>query len=264
MSRLFGLFSELPEAVSPALRHAGLVVDEAAGPRGYGTCVAHGAHALLTRRPDVTGTVDLAELTAEVETNVLVAHVRTRDGSSKTHDTQPFRYGPWMWAMVGAIPQTPEMLTTVRRSLPDSLQRNIDGHTAEELCFHLFLSHLRDAGVSPRGWRAPAEKVIGALRNAMAHWRIAAAEGGDTDPLKVGVFFANAQSFYAASLGVALRAMPVTLDPLATIEIADGKPVDQPEAWVFCDGEGATGWLPLEAGELSWLDPELELTTVQI
>lgn len=265
MSRIFGLFSELPDVVAPALRHAGLRVDASLDPRSYGTCVAHGAHALLTRRPDAGDDgVDLAEVAADLETNVLVAHVRCGDGSKRTHDTQPFRFGPWMWAMVGTVPHTAEMLSDLRRNLPDSLQHNVSGHSAEEVCFHLFLSHLRDAGVSPKGWRAPADKVVDAARSAMAHWKIAAAEAGCTDSVHAGAFFANAQSFYAASLGVPLRAMPLTTDPLGTVELADGKPVEHPEAWVFCDGPGATGWLPLEAGELTWTDPDLEISSVRL
>lgn len=259
MSRLFGLFSEMPDTVSPALRHAGLVVGADEDPRGYGTCVAHGAHALLRRRP-VTGggPVDLAEIAADLDTNVLVAHVRTGEGSKRTHDTQPFRFGPWMWATSGELPGTESMLNDLRRHLPDSLQRNVEGSIAAELLFHLFLSHLRDAGVSTKEWRAPPEKVVGALRNAMAHWSYAAKESGDLEPARVGILFANAQSFYAASLGVPLRAMPLTLDPLGTIELADGEPVIQPEAWVFTDGNGGVhGWLPLEAGEVTWLGPDL-------
>ncbi len=266
MSRLFGLFSEMPDTVSPALRHAGLVVGEDEDPRGYGTCVAHGAHALLCRRP-VTGggSVDLAEITDDLDTNVLVAHVRTGEGSKRTHDTQPFRFGPWMWATTGQLPDNEAMLAELRRHLPDSLQRNVEGHTASEVLFHLFLSHLRDAGVSTKEWRAPTEKVVGALKGAVAHWSYAAKEAGDTEPARVGIFFANAQSFYAASLGVALRAMPLMLDPLKTIELADGKPVMQPEAWVFADGNGGVhGWLPLEAGELSWLGPDLVLEGTRI
>ena len=265
MSRLFGLFCEMPDAVSPVLRHAGFVVGEDEDPRGYRTCVAHGAHALLRRHPKADGPLDLADATAGTETNVLVAHVASGQSPKRTQDTQPFRFGPWMWALCGHLPSTPEMLSELRRHLPDSLQHNIEGRTASEVAFHLFLSRLRDAGVSPKGWRAPPEKVASALRGAMAHWSYAAGQAGDDSVARIAVFFANAQSFYAASLGVSLRALPLTVDPIATIELVDGEPAQQPEAWAFTDGNGgADGWLPLEPGELTWIGPDLERQAVQV
>ncbi len=260
MSRLFGFFSELPDSVAPALRLAGCHVPEEAGPRGYGVAVAHGAHALLTRRPEHEGAVDLGALTEGTATNVLVANVRISEGKRSTPDTQPFRFGPWMWTSAGQLEASEEVLAELRRHLPDSLQRNVEGRTADEVLFHLFLSHLRDAGVSPKGWQAPDEKVIEAFRSTVAHWRYSV--GGQ---VRLGALFGNAQSFYCASLGLPLRGLPLCLDPLEVLAVADGAPVSTPEAWVFTLGGGDDpGWIPFEAGELTWIGPDLAMNTARL
>ncbi len=246
MSHLLGIFGELPLDTAAVMRHAGLEVADPDAPTGHGTAVGHGHQVLLKRRPQSVGPVSVPALCEGIRTTSLVMHVRL-EGKAKTQDTQPFRFGPWMWAAVGELQAERSTLQELKSALPDSLQRNVEGSSAEEMLFHLWLSHLRDGGTSPKQWQVEPQYVVGALRSALSHWKHAT---GHTP--RIGALLASSQYYYVASLGRPMRALPLMMDPLSTVAIEGGQPTEPPEAWVFAEGPAAEGWIPVEAGEVAW------------
>jgi glutamine amidotransferase len=268
MSRLFGYFSDHAGPVADALRLAGLAtaLGTVARPLAIGLGFSHGTQILLKRRPNVAdGDVDLAGMAQDVRTNALVVHARGSVGPTwALDDTQPFRYGPWMYAGSEADrPTPPAAQEAARRALPDSLAHNVRGQTESELFFHLVLSHLRDAGVPPNAWAAPANKVLGAVRSALTHWRTLSREAGEPKPTTLVALLSNGQTFYALSSGAPLY--------FAGVKRVRGELVraDAHEArgFVFLGGiapPDENSWGVVETGSAVWFDDTLRINRAGI
>jgi hypothetical protein len=176
---------------------------------------AHGGDVLLQRRPQVRDlAVDLAVAAADIRTNAFLAHVRRAEvGGLKFENTQPFRFGPWLFAQVGTLPGGPEVYEGVRSQLPDSLGRNLTGETDAEHFFHLFLSRLNDEGISPRLWSADPARVARTLGATLTAWLLACPPGERERPLELSALLTNGQSFFALSTGLPLWLLPVRPTP---------------------------------------------------
>ena len=108
MSRLFGWFAYATGPIGPLLRLADerCRIPASENRHGYGMGYAQSGDVLLQRRPQVRNqAIDLGQATADIRTNAFVAHVRRAEvGALKFENTQPFRFGPWMYAQVGTLP----------------------------------------------------------------------------------------------------------------------------------------------------------------
>jgi predicted glutamine amidotransferase len=271
MSRLFGVFSHAAGPVAPLLR---LVDDRCRVPaetnrHGYGMGYAHGGDVLLQRRPQVRDlAVDLAQAANDIRTNAFLAHVRRAEvGGLKFENTQPFRFGPWLFAQVGTLPGGPEVYESVRSQLPDSLVRNVSGETDAEHFFHLFLSRLNDEGISPRLWSADPARVARTLGATLTAWQLAGAGSQRDRPLEMSALLTNGQSFFALTTGLPLWVLPVRPTPREfaplplNLAASHGEvSLGLPAAVVFVDGPDApSGATAIPSGTVVTLDRSFRL-----
>jgi len=151
MARLVGFISNRPDLGARVIELEGRALSVRRKPGvtpGWGVGFYQGGEILLKRRPiDDRPEISLADITKDLRTDILVAHVRAATvGNSRTENTHPFRYRQWLFAHTGTV----EAFTTLRGrlsdSLPQFLQRDVRGDTDSELLFALFLSFLHDAG----------------------------------------------------------------------------------------------------------------------
>lgn len=171
MARMFGfignrvdLGARVLELHAPALR----VRARPGCPLGWGIGFYQSGEVLLRRRPlDEREIIDLAEVTDNVRTDVLVGHVRHPTvGNLRTENTHPFRYRQWLFANTGTIEGFAALRERLLESQPEFLRRNVRGDTDSELLFYLFLSflhdaqHLDDPAVSPDHVRAALRASI--------------------------------------------------------------------------------------------------------
>jgi len=171
MARLVGFIGKRPDLGARCLefeRRSLTVRAKSETPLGWGVGFYQGGEILLKRRPiDYHREVDIYEVTKDVKSDMLVAHVRTATiGSATTENTHPFRYRQWLFAHTGTLPAFDTLRRRLTESLPQFLQRDVRGETDSELLFHLFLSFLHDAGqlhmpaVEPADARAAIRSTV--------------------------------------------------------------------------------------------------------
>jgi glutamine amidotransferase len=81
------------------------------------------------------------------ESEALLYHAcRLPLGMTREENTQPFRYGRWMFCHSGSLPEPARWKERLIPLLPDFLRRQVRGDTGGDLLFALFLKHIRDAG----------------------------------------------------------------------------------------------------------------------
>ena len=250
MAHLFGVFTHAATAIGPLLE---LTADHsrvsAVDNRwGYGLGFTHGGETLLQRRPQVKDqAIDLARVASEVRTTAFVAHVRQAAvGAVDADNTQPFRFGPWLFGQVGQLPGGAAALEPLRAQLPDSLARNIAGETEAELFFHLFLARLYDTGANPRHWAVDPLAVARALGHTLTAWRVVARQVGDNHAPDVAAVLTHGQALFAVSYGrplwyAALRSTPkdhVDIGLVVEGETGEAR-LGVPGAVVLVDGDEA-------------------------
>lgn len=271
MSRLFGVFAHASGPVSPLLQLAGdrCRVSAQVNRQGYGMGYAHAGDVLLQRRPQVRDqAIELDRVTAEVRSNAFLAHVRRAEvGGLKFENTQPFRFGPWLYAQVGTLPGGEPVFDAARSQLPDSLARNLAGETDAELFFHLFLARLADEGISPRLWSADPARVSRTLGATLTAWRMLMDATLRDETLDISVLMTNGQSFFALRNGpplwlLAVRPTPRDFSPLEVSLTAGGGELSLgvPTAVLVVDGpEGPPGAIEVPPRTVVSLDRDFRL-----
>ncbi|HEY7955980.1 MAG TPA: class II glutamine amidotransferase [Polyangia bacterium] len=159
MSRLFAYLGNDSDRVACALHPARKMLVtpmEAGGDAGgaspiidsWGIGFYQGGEVLLQRRPKApTEAVDFYAVARELRTDAIIGHVRAGTvGKPKNENTHPFRFRSWLFAHHGTLPDFARIQAELLASVPDFLRRNIRGQTDSEHLFHLFLSHLHEAG----------------------------------------------------------------------------------------------------------------------
>ena len=87
------------------------------------------------------------ELAPRQETEALVYHAGSVPvGASLEAATQPHRFRRWLFAHVGRAEGLDRARARVKASLPEFLQRQVQGDSDSELAFMIFLRLLRDLG----------------------------------------------------------------------------------------------------------------------
>jgi predicted glutamine amidotransferase len=272
MSRLFGVFAYASGPVAPLLRLAGerIRVSASENRHGYGMGYAQAGDVLLQRRPQLRDqAIDLEQVTAEVRTNAFLAHVRRAEvGDLKFENTQPFRFGPWLYAQVGTFPGDEAVFDAARALLPDSLARNVAGETDAEAFFHLFLARLADEGISPRLWSVEPARVARTLGQSLTAWRLLCDTTTREAPFGISALLTNGQSFYALRHGsplwlMAVRPTPRAYEPLA-VELTPGGgsiALGAPASVVVVDGPVAPqGAVEIPADTVVFLDRDFRLS----
>lgn len=156
---------------------------------GWGVGFYQGGEILLKRRPiDDRPEISLVDLTKDLKADILVAHVRAATiGSTRTENTHPFRYRQWLFAHTGTVEAFSSLRGRLRESLPQFLQRDVQGDTDSELLFHLFLSFLHDAGQLDRP-AIEAADARAALRSSISLIdRLCAEEGSGPSAMNIMV-----------------------------------------------------------------------------
>lgn len=200
MARLVGFISNRPDLGARVIEHdaRSLAVRTRSGVvPGWGVGFYQAGEILLRRRPvDDHPEISLAEMTREVRSDVLIAHVRFATmGSSRTENTHPFRYRQWLFAHTGTIEAFPKLRSRLADSLPEFLKRDVRGDTDSEILFHLFLSFLHDSGQLDRP-SVDATRARAALRACISLVdRLCAEEG--IGPSATNILVANPEYLLA-------------------------------------------------------------------
>ena len=85
--------------------------------------------------------VNLRELTSQVRTPLLFAHVRASTGTPvQRSNCHPFRHGGWLWMHNGAVSGFHELKRDLLFSVDPSLYPDIEGSTDSEALFFLALT----------------------------------------------------------------------------------------------------------------------------
>lgn len=84
---------------------------------------------------------NLREISREIRTRMLFAHVRASTGASvQRSNCHPFRHGRWLWMHNGAIADYPRLKRDVMLAVDPSLYPEIEGTTDSEALFYLALT----------------------------------------------------------------------------------------------------------------------------
>ena len=171
MARLLGFIANRPDLCNHFAEYERHVLTARRQPDeqwGWGVGFIQGGEVLLKRRPlDDSQTLNMADMLADVRSDILIAHIRHATvGSLRTDNTHPFRYRHWMFADTGTVEQFTEVRTKLHETLPKFLQRSLRGDTDSELLFHLYLSFLHDSGKLDRPVVA-ATDAFSALKSSM-------------------------------------------------------------------------------------------------
>jgi predicted glutamine amidotransferase len=204
MARLFGFIGNRSDIGPKVLKVEAQALRAHGKGMGWGFGFYQAGEVLLRRRPlDEHDTIDVASLTRDVRTDVLVGHVRRPSiGDPSARNTHPFRHREWLFAHTGTIAQFDNLRDRLITSIPDFLMRNVRGDTDSELLFHLFLSFLHDAGKLSDTVRAP--DVIAALRSSIALVDHLCSEEGAQDAGPAGVLISNGEYIVGLTRGAGM------------------------------------------------------------
>lgn len=208
MARIFAFIGNRPD-LGPQLLAAHpevLRVPRKEQPLGWGVGFFQSGETLLRRRPtDDREVVDLTETVLATRTTALLGHVRTpTTGELRTENTQPFRYGGWIFGSSGTLPDYEHLRPRLLDALPTFLRQNVRGETDSEVTFYTFLSFLHDAGALRENGVTPTQ-IRDALRATIALIDRLSAEGGQ--PKSDGDLFVSNGDY----LAVAHRTGPLAL-----------------------------------------------------
>ncbi len=149
MSVAFAVFTSDPNLLKcELLRLEGEVVG---GESLSSNAVGVGSYAqdeiLFQRFPSPLDLHTLSRRWAGSESAALLYHASELPlGRSSEENTQPFRYGKWMFCQTGARGDLPAVRVRLTSLLPDFLRRQIRGESVSELIFAVFLKMVRDFG----------------------------------------------------------------------------------------------------------------------
>lgn len=206
MPRLFGFIGNRSDFGSRVLDvEADALRTNVRGERlGWGVGFYQAGEVLLRRRPmDDRSSIDVAALTRDVRTDVLIGNVRgTSFGEPCTQNTQPFRHRNWLFAQSGTVNHFDRLRERLAESIPDFLLGNVRGDTDGELLFFLYLSFLHDAG-KLRGNTAP-EMATEALRGTLSLIDRLSNEEGADDAGPIGIIVSNGEYLAGVTRGAAM------------------------------------------------------------
>ena len=208
MARLIGFIANRPDLCNRFAEHERDTLqtrrESDAIQWGWGVGFFQSGEILLKRRPlDDRRELDVANMIADVRSDILVAHIRHATiGSLRTDNTHPFRYRHWMFADTGTVDGFGDVRPRLHDTLPRFLQRSLRGDTDSELLFHLFLSFLHDAGKLDHP-AVPTQDVFTALRSSLALLDRIGREAGMNNS-RLNILVATPEYLVAAHRGKAM------------------------------------------------------------
>lgn len=208
MARILGYLSNDPSRLRCAVYpyRDDLVVPEQVRHDGWGLGYFQTGEILLQKRPQLSReAVRAADLVGSLHTDALLFHVREATVGSWTLDnTHPFRYRSWLFAHRGTISAFPAVKAKLSERIPLFVRRSLRGETDSAYLFHLFISHLIEAGkledpnVDPRF-------VAGVLARTLAEVDQLSAEAGAEGPSRCNVALTNGRVLIATRRGLPLH-----------------------------------------------------------
>ncbi|MFC1513627.1 class II glutamine amidotransferase [candidate division KSB1 bacterium] len=99
-----------------------------------------------------TGQKRITSISEVVSSHIFLSHLRIATiGEKKEANTQPFRWGNWLFAHIGTVHRFRKLRSRLMRKLPSVYKRNISGNTDSEVLFYYYLSLLRQEGSIKKG-----------------------------------------------------------------------------------------------------------------
>jgi len=167
MSRLFGFFGSQPvnlscEYISESTGRRDAVLKEKKYD-GWGIgFFRNNASFLFKKAARASGDKRIANISEVISSHVFISQLRyAAIGERKEANTQPFRWGNWLFAHQGTIDHFRKVKPRILRKLPPAYKKMIRGNTDSEHCFYLFLTMLRSKGAIKKGSIPLMEAVEG-------------------------------------------------------------------------------------------------------
>lgn len=138
------------------------------GSNGWGIgFYQHGSAFLIKKASPLEKDERVESVTNKIRSQIFVSHVRQASvGEIKVANTQPFRYGSWLFAHQGTIQQFRRIKPKLIKALYPPLKKKLQGTTDSEHCFVLLLSLLKGAGHLKKG-EITIDNVLNALTKMM-------------------------------------------------------------------------------------------------
>ncbi len=219
MSRMLAYAGRNPNRVSRFLVSKFDNITDVEAPFGWGMGYEHDSQILLRKSPKSSNTaLNLARACSDLRTRTFIAHVAPTPCRLPT-DVQPFRWRHWLFAMQGELALSRPQLRALRTQIPDFLRRNVQGQTAEELVFHLFLTRLHTQKVPLQQVPSQVRETLLVLASVLRD-----VEGILEQPLAISTVLTDSRSLFAAQAGrplwkhYHLEEVPARLDRPRRIE----------------------------------------------
>lgn len=263
MSFCFGLYSNDPGALPTAFAPFSEDLRSEDARRGWGLGYYQAAQALIRKQPRSTEPgLRFSEKVSDLRTNLLVGHVRPADSESASPDnTGPFRYQNWFFSSCGTFAKFAQLKAEMLSSVPDFMRRNIQGPTAGECLFHLFLAFLNDTGKvnDPKLAGQVAARALTSTQSFLD--RMNSSQGVTAEPL--ACVATNGHLLLAISSGLPLSVTRFT-SYRSVGRDADGRPLSYPnlKTVAILAGKAPTadiGWESVQEGAVVCIDGDLNI-----
>ncbi len=169
MSRLFGFFGSEPVNLAcnqvADEKRADLAEKKQYISDGWGIGFFRNyASFLFKKATRASGGERITNISELISSQIFISHARQATiGERKEANTQPFRWGNWLFVHQGTINRFRKIKPRILRKLPAAYKKMIKGNTDSEHLFFLFLTMLRGQGAIKKG-DIPFESAIEGLR----------------------------------------------------------------------------------------------------
>ncbi len=164
----------------------------------------HGTAYLIKKSSPFEDDDRIDTLTEKISSNIFLSQIRQATvGEIKVANTQPFRYGAWLFAHQGSIEQFRRIKPKLKKALHPPLVRKMQGVTDSEHCFCLFLSLLKGAGYL-KGYDIPIGPALSALTGMLSSLTVWAQESNVEEPSNYNCILSNGSYILTVRKGPAL------------------------------------------------------------
>lgn len=210
MSRLFGYYGNKPVNFSckQLLDDSGSD-EEIKKADGWGIgFFRNNSSFLFKKAARSSGIPRITNIAEIVSSHVFISHLRRAEiGERKEANTQPFRWGNWLFAHQGTISRFRKVRMRIMRKLPSATKKQIRGSTDSEYCFFLFLTQLRGKGGIKKGNIALQDAVEGLKRCGSTIFELCREAEIEEQP-RLNFLITNGRYLLASRRGTALFYLP--------------------------------------------------------
>lgn len=170
MSRLFGFIAVEPLNLSCNLIKNSELVETVSSEKlngdGWGIgFFRNNSSFIFKKAAKSSGLRDITSISEVVSSNIFLSQFRLATvGEKKEANTQPYRWGNWIFSHSGTINHFRKIRNRISRKLPTAYKRQIQGNTDSEYCFYYYLTFLRGEGGIKKG-ECSLESAIQGLKD---------------------------------------------------------------------------------------------------